>query len=246
MYSFHQTSPSPQEFIERCINREYYYPTIPNEINATGKKNIPLPLFYKPTESKLVCVLGENGSGKSFFKRITKIVCDAIRSDFVEVSPEEKCKNDKEEPKPFYHYNYIKKVNYGKETCYPTSFNTVNSVISALDICKDKYVENYVFLDNPELGLTDNYACTMGMHIAKFIEKIPKNTKMVLVSTNSKVLITELEYLNPHFIYFGENNDHPKSIEEWLNEMIKPISFSNLIIRTETKLNRLKSLIDKK
>jgi hypothetical protein len=282
---------STNDIIERILNCDYFYPQISG--------GIPIRAHVVPTKSKLLFVLGENCSGKSFFGRVLRATCKSAYKDLLEVSLENRVKENvfkpekiKEEPqkkettftttgnsRPLwkdeypknnghtqyganqqgYDYsgygpynttsNFYKKedfnVAYGVESQSSTSVNTIKSILDTIAEAKKRNFEHIIYIDNPELGLSDNSIASLAGVIGNYLDLANKNTISVIISTHSKIFVKSLIGYDPYYVYLGATRESPKSLNEWLEQPIIPTDLSKLLEENKSKLNVLSGITNK-
>ena len=100
----------------------------------------------------------------------------------------------------------------GKEA---TGVNSIRTVLAGIKTCRDRDKPHVIFWDEPDIGLSEGNAASVGKAIADFMADPPKHTKASVVVTHRKALVSELAAANPHYLYLGDA-DAPGSLEEWL------------------------------
>ena len=189
-----------------------YYKSIMEDYNF-GESDFPISfnLLHEGSQ-KLLVVLGDNASGKSFLTS-QLLLC---AKDWANVKG----------------YNVGMKTRtgggmtasfmYGNETYTSTGVITLSAVVDGLKNCiehSSKGQEMMLVLDEPTLGLSMRYERAMGNYIAeKIIENEEnKNFKGLLLVTHSKDLVKSLidNGADPSVLFVGDNGYD--SVEGWLN-----------------------------
>jgi len=194
----------PRSLVEEALGLEYFHP------NKEGKT--PIPAFFQPGEGKLLVVLGENASGKSFFRRITQSLCQKAEVECMGLSMEGR--------RSIAHKPWLAMV-YGDEMHDSTGYNSASVVTTGIRTCRSRTTAHVIFWDEPDLGLSDNGAAGVGVALQEFLQDPPTSTLAAIVVTHSKSLVQPLVTLKPHYLYLGEG-DIPLTVEDWLKSPTAP------------------------
>jgi len=167
-----------------------------------------IPFVWKPAkaDNPLVVVVGENAGGKSFFRRCLSAVCKETKTEVMPISMEGRRQ---------IAYNIALTFVYGSEDYEATGVNSIRTVLTGIKTCRDRDKAHVIFWDEPDIGLSEGNAASVGKAIADFMADPPKHTKASVVVTHRKALVSELAAANPHYLYLGDA-DAPGSLEEWL------------------------------
>lgn len=101
---------------------------------------------------------------------------------------------------------------YGTEEYQSTGSNsarTIKRLLSSAQTCKTPHI---LILDEPDAGLSDDYAAGAGVEISEFCSNLCRETRLVVVS-HRRSLVSELERLSPSQLCLG---GFPP-IAEWLS-----------------------------
>lgn len=132
-----------------------------------------------PSETKLVAVTGDNASGKSFW-------C-AVFSEFAKMDMDAESLRLGMGTRTDPHLSsYIYGPIQGSQSCGAIS---VNVVYTAFSNCVKRTNPHVLILDEPDLGLSDRYAATLGAEIARLAGETGTDTLAVVVVTHSKALL---------------------------------------------------------
>lgn len=66
--------------VSECLTLDYFHP---NEDSV-----VPIPAHWRPGQGNLVAILGDNASGKSFFRRIVGCMCREVGTEYIHLSME--------------------------------------------------------------------------------------------------------------------------------------------------------------
>ena len=174
-------------------------------------------LHYRTGSVPLVLVLGHNASGKSLYRRIVQLLCRNAKIECL--APSMEVRTSPGMGRAF--------VYSGSEDVDSTGALSASSILSGISTCQGRTEDHVLFLDEPDIGLSDEYAAGAGQTIAEFIRNISPRTKAVFVVTHSRALVRELMPLDPHYVHLGEESA-PATLEDWINRPITPKSLSEL------------------
>lgn len=174
-----------------------------------------IPYIFKPGNGSLVVITGENGGGKSFFRRILQQVVNEEKMEAMHISMEGRGRVG-ERP-------WMTLV-YGDERRSATGVLSVGTVQQGINTVQGRTTPNVIIWDEPDIGASDSTAASMGQAIFKCWQEPLPHTKACLIITHRKVLVERLLPLKPHYLYLG-SKEGPKTVKEWLN---KPIEIKDL------------------
>jgi len=159
------------------------------------------------TSSPLVVVTGDNASGKSFIRRLIQIACKKKNIECIHLSQQGRCTSGI--PRLFI---------YGNENDQSTGRNTVNMLLTSFTTSKSRIEKHVLVYDEPDIGLSDEYAAGAGVRLREFIEKKPKNLKGIVVISHNRYLLKELLSLNPNHLNLTDD----KTLQQVINREIIP------------------------
>lgn len=166
----------------------------------------PLVLQWDKSGSKLVVVCGENASGKSFLRRIVQTICADAKVECIALSVE---------GRRTVSYNPWLAMVYGDESTHSTGANSGYIVRASIRTSLERTNPHVIFLDEPDLGLSDGWAACAGRTLAEFVRKENPTLQACFVVSHSKALIAELAAVNPQFVYVGDDRKI-ESLSAWL------------------------------
>ena len=182
----------------------------------TGKTPA-IPYVWKPAKAAcpLVVVVGENAGGKSFFRRCVSAVCQKTETEIIPISME---------ARRTISYNPHLVFVYGDEQYEATGVNSINTVLMGIKTCRGREAPHVICWDEPDLGLSEGNAASVGRAIADFMVDPPAHTRASIVVTHRKALVAELRTVNPHDLYLGDD-DGPRSLDAWLEAppVVRPL-----------------------
>jgi hypothetical protein len=191
---------------------------------APGRRRMPatIPSLWVPGRGRLVVVLGPNAAGKSLFRRVIGGICGGSSSgnriEFIGLSQEfRQCGG------------VATAFVYGDESWEASGAISANSVVGGIVTCRGRMSDHVIFWDEPDLGLSDEYAAGAGVEIADFALDMPEHTLAAFVVTHRAVLVRELLRARPHYLYIGSGRGAaPASIRAWLGRPIRPAKLETL------------------
>ena len=125
-----------------------------------------LPVRWVPSKSaRLVLLLGDNATGKSLFRKAVGSWCGAQKPNRYElIGLSMAGRTDT-------YSGVVRGMIYGGESDQSTGFNTARTVTMGIKTALDRTEPHVLFWDEPDTGLSDNYAAGVGKMIADFAEK---------------------------------------------------------------------------
>jgi hypothetical protein len=192
--------------IKEALSREYFQPI---------EGAVAIPVTCLPGKGPLVLAVGDNASGKSFFRRIIQGLCGLNHLECIHLSMEGR-RN--------VAYNPGLCFVYGSEEYQSTGQNSTETVLGAIKTTKERENLHVIFWDEPDFGLSESWSASMGVEIAKGLStKVNPNLVAAFVVTHSRPLMKPLLDLNPHVLIFDENA--PTSLQEYLDRplVIRPL-----------------------
>lgn len=176
-----------------------------------------IPHVWKPAKAScpLVVVTGENAGGKSFFRRCVSAVCQKTETEIIPISME---------ARRTISYNPHLVFVYGDERYEATGVNSINTVLMGVKTCRSRETPHVICWDEPDLGLSEGNAASVGRAIAEFTQDPPACTRASIVITHRKALVDELRAVNPHYLYLGAD-DGPGTLDAWLTAppVVRPL-----------------------
>jgi hypothetical protein len=165
-----------------------------------------IPYVWTPghLDSKLLVVTGENGGGKSFFRR-----CLSQQLSPMEMIPISM------EGRRGIAYNPILALVYGSEQDESTGSISARTVSIGIKTCRERETSHAIFWDEPDLGLSEGASASVGKALQDFASLLPAKTVLACVVSHSKALLGQLETLQPHYLYLGDQHG-PQTLTAWL------------------------------
>lgn len=188
-----------KQLVERTLELDYFQDPEP-----------AIPYVWKPgkADNPLVVVVGENAGGKSFFRRCVSAVCrdDANKVECIPISMEGRRQ---------VAYNIGLAFVYGSEDYEATGVNSISTVLTGISTCRNRTSAHVIIWDEPDIGLSEGNAASVGKAIADFTDEPPKHTKASIVITHRKALVEQLAPIQPHYLFLGDA-DAPATLAAWL------------------------------
>ena len=167
-----------------------------------------IPVTYVPGQGKLVVAVGDNASGKSFYRRVVQAVCQRSKIECIHLSMQARTNFEGNAGLAFV---------YGSEEWKSTGENSANTVLGAVTTSRSRTEPHVIFWDEPDLGLSDNWSASVGVAIREFAAAPPDPLLAAVVVTHNVMLLHQLQLLrlDPHFLCF---DPHPTAtLQEWLD-----------------------------
>jgi hypothetical protein len=116
---------------------------------------------------------------------------------------------------------------YGDEERESTGFCTIGSLRGMLLTSEGTPDPHHIFLDEPDLGLSDEAAMGAGVELGKFVDRQSPGAPLLgcfLVTHRTPTLrgFQEACFRQPHVLWVGAPGSAPQSLEAWLCRPIRP------------------------
>ncbi len=216
-----------KSLVSECLSTDYFY--------ANEKGEVAIPALSVPGTGRLVVAVGDNASGKSFFRRLVQGICKATKIECINLSMEAR-RNVAYSP----HLCIV----YGSEEWQSTGENSSRTVLGAIGTSRSRDSKHVIVWDEPDIGLSDDWSASVGVEIRSFMTECPENLVSAVVITHSKYLLRELLPLNPHFLCFGENPS--SSLQEWLERPIRARPLAELREESHKRFKLIQAILNKK
>lgn len=180
-------------------------------------ENAPLSCHFEPGHPKVLFVAGENCSGKSYFVETLRGWCQHFlpKASTISISIRERTGGGTSG-----FAGMRKVIMFGSEESQSTGATSAAVVQKAFANLPSRTQEGYqtlLVLDEPEMGLSEGYACAMGSYISQCCKEAPAGIAGVVVVSHSKGLAAHLfKGLGqaPSFVHMGG----PISFTQWLEQ----------------------------
>ena len=206
-----------KQLVERVLECDYFLGDDP-----------AIPYVWAPSKASnpLVVVVGENAGGKSFFRRIASEISRKTKVEAIPISMEGRRQVS---------YNIALTFVYGSEDYDATGINSIKTVLTGIKTCQGRENPHVIIWDEPDIGLSEGNAASVGKAIADFTKTPPEKTRASIVITHRKALVSELVSADPHYLFLG--GPGPASLEEWLvmPPVIRPLEEVQDIARSRFK-----------
>lgn len=150
----------------------------------------------------LVVITGENASGKSFFRKIVSQAHQMSDAECMHLSQQGRATG-----------GIQRAFIYGSEDDESTGYISSQTVSRAIRTSLARTTKHSIFFDEPDIGLSDNYAASLGKQIADYCQAPSPHLFAVFVSSHNKTLMSEFVASNPHHLRVGGSPD----FQTWLN-----------------------------
>ncbi|MEG0869648.1 MAG: hypothetical protein RSG77_21785 [Hafnia sp.] len=105
---------------------------------------------------------------------------------------------------------------FGDESDSSTGVNSVSAVINGIKSSMTNDTPAVLILDEPDIGLSEEYSGALGEYIAQNVMQPDHNLKLVVVISHSRPLFRRLLKaipFEPHTVFLGDKN---KNFMDWL------------------------------
>lgn len=221
---WHESNEIDSFNVDDFVNRVY-------KISFLGGENPAIQTKFHKGSSPIFLITGQNASGKSLLRRVISQVSRQLKLKIHEISPESKWSAKEGSTTLVVHRINIS----GYEQDDSTGYNSIKGTLKTMEWAKEDADPNILFLDEPDLGLSEEYAAGLGQHIAQYVRNLSPNTKAVFIITHNRYLINEILPLNPHFWRVGDT----MNLQQWLNRKIEPRDVKDLIAANKDTRKRV-------
>jgi hypothetical protein len=200
-----------------------------------GPKKQPaiLPYHWVKGTSNVAVLLGENASGKSFVRKCASSICHGLEVEFIGISMQMRSEG-----------GFARAFVFGDEGWEATGVISIKTVLNGIRTCRGRDTDHVMCWDEPDLGLSDSAAASVGAAIAEFVRNPGKHTKAILVATHNRQVVEQLAGLDPHYVYLGDNA--PATLQDWLHRPIVPVDLEALSTQMMDRWRAISAIIDGK
>ncbi len=205
---------------------------------------IAIPHVWDKGNVPFLFVLGENGAGKSVFRRVFSMQAedDGIKETMA-VSMQLRSSG-----------SAMTAFVFGDENWESTGSISANTIKSGITSCRKREHSHIVYWDEPDLGCSDATAAGIGLELVDFVRDLPPLTKGIVVTTHSRALVREVltagslcSAFEPHYIYLGDGpsgQPAPATLEQWLDMPIIPERPVAVAERSHKRFRLIQNVMD--
>ena len=215
-----------KSLVDEVLGLAYFHP------EDDEHKTPPIYSHFVPGKGPLVVAVGENASGKSFFRRCVQAVCKACDIECMSISAEGRRQ---------VAYSPWLVFAYGDEDCMSTGYNSVGTVLTGINTCLKRDNKHVIFWDEPDLGMSDNCAAGVGQRIKEFVGQASDKTVASIVVSHSRALLQQLVDVDHHFLVFGK--ERTDTLQEWVDRPVIPRDLDQVNNEGITRFRRLSRLM---
>lgn len=222
---------SAKGLLDKALALTYFHPD-----KEDGQTAIP---FHRSNgRSKLIVVVGDNASGKSFFRRIIQLLCQKNKVECIALSVEARSGGS-------HMYGPLRAMIYGDESWQSTGVLSSHTVTTGIKTCRGRDRQHVIFWDEPDLGLSESWAAGVGQAICQFTRDCPKKTVAAVVVTHSRPLVARLLPAKPVYLHLGcEPSEAPQTLQEWLDRPIVPRDLEDLSDESHKRFKLIQRILN--
>ena len=223
-----------RDIIEAVLNESNYFHPWPDSNGTTA-----IPFVWDKGEAPLCLVLGPNGGGKSFFRRLVRLVAhdDWKGVECIHLSMESRAGSSM--------YGPMRVLVYGDESRCSTGELSSHVIRTGISTCESRGGDHFIYWDEPDIGMGEGESAGAGQEIRAFVENLPSSTRCVYVTSHSRALVRELLPLKPHYVHLGVPADEaPPTLQAWLDRVVVPVSSLELKERASTRYQAILAIIN--
>ncbi len=197
---------------------------------------VAIPYHRVDGRNRLIVIVGENASGKSFFRRIVQSVCRKNKIECIPISAEGR--------RQIAYSPWLTFV-YGDESYEATGVNSTNTVLSGIKTCRGREEKHVIFWDEPDLGLSDSWAAGVGQQLCKFAQDLPEKTVAAFVVSHNRALVRELLPAEPFYLHLGvDTAEAPATLQQWINKPCTPRDPELLLEMGHKRFQMIQHILD--
>lgn len=227
------TVTSAWSLVKEVHSLPYFHP---HEVLGGG---IALPgnIIQGSRGTKLIVVLGDNASGKSFWRRLAQAMCATCtpKIEPMRVSMEDRSADSR-------LYGPARALIYGTEEWESTGQISASTVLAGFNTARNRMGRHVLILDEPDLGCSEGVALGIGREIAIQVPKLKRETVAVAVISHSRLLLRELAPLKPHVVWLGENPG--SAFQDWLDLPVVAVDPAEVAKTAHATLRRVTAVKD--
>lgn len=202
-------------------------------------QDLPFKATAHDGDPRVMVVVGENCSGKSFFVECLRSWASHDKVLNICISIRERTGAGTYEMSSF-----RRSMMFGDESVHSTGATSVGVLERAFDNMQGRHDEGkscLLVLDEPEIGLSDGYAAALGTWLADKARALPESSPGVAIVTHSRALVTALQTqmgASPSMVRMGAEGN----LADWLtNPEVR--SIPELLALAETDITRFRKVI---
>jgi len=157
-------------------------------------------------DSRVSIVTGPNASGKSLMVRMVAATLNEEQVEPLQVSMRYRTMGG-------IHRAFM----FGSDEDQSTGATSLYAVQGALRTSRQREKAHWVMLDEPDVGLAEEYAVALGTYLAAYANEMPEHAKGMMLVTHSRALVSgfvQALQKAPHFVHL----ETPMTLPEWLEQ----------------------------
>jgi hypothetical protein len=193
------------------------------DLNFFGGDEKVFDVTYVPAKdknTKVLVVTGQNASGKSYLRRIISAALKTNDKDMevMNISQEKRTGADGSS-------TIANSFIFGDERTQATGVNSLRTVTVGITTCRGREKMHAITWDEPDLGLSDEYAMDLGHKIADFAKE-PTKTFLITVISHRRELLQPIAECDHHYIHVGP--EKPGNLLAWINRKVVRLDIDDL------------------
>jgi hypothetical protein len=183
--------------------------------------------------SRVALVTGPNASGKSF---LVKLMASWLHHEEEQVEPIQVSMRYRTEG------GVARAFMFGSDADQSTGATSLQAIQGALRTSRGRDKPHWVLLDEPDIGLSEDYAAALGEYLTQYANDLPKLCLGFMLITHSRKLAESFLHcsqVRPHFVHLEER----LSRDAWLANR-KNRSVAELLSLDKTGTERWRKVED--
>jgi hypothetical protein len=196
---------------------------------------------FPTDECKILVITGANSSGKSFLRRLWRLVGlpegKEKEGKYFIASLSQEARSTSDISRAFV---------YGDESWEATGLVTYNGIAGVLNNIKnnkDWTTPCILVLDEPEIGMSREMKYSVAQKILREVKPWPKNLAGIVVLTHSHTIVSNLmTHKDARFYNLGNTYS---THTDWLNREIKEVNLETITKESREKFRRITKMLEK-
>lgn len=181
--------------------------------------------------ARVILVTGDNASGKSLLRRMLNLSFRKLDLEVIHLSQEGRAQS-----------GIIRAVVYGSEEDEATGAISAHILDTGF---KQKREKPYVLIyDEPEIGMGEEAQMGAGIFLREKLTVLPEKCEGAVIFTHSRLLVEGVKDVpGLRFVHLGNTY---KTVDDWLNRKLVPISPADLVKRGHDNWVRVNDFLTEK
>lgn len=220
---------SPTALLDIILDLAYFH--------EDGEHPPAIPFHRVDGAGKVILIVGDNASGKSFCRRIVQLICRDANVECMAISVEGRRKVS--------YMPWLTFV-YGDEEHEATGVNSTHTVLTGVKTSEGREGKHVIFWDEPDLGLSESWAAGIGQKLCAFAQNPPEHLQAALIVSHSRALVREMLPANPFYLHLGVRAEEaPPTLKDWVERPVTPRDPEMLPKMSRERFKKIQRVLNK-